>query len=361
MSRLCAGVLMLLGWACTPLGPPGGGGGGGGMGGGNTGPGPTAQGTVTGPAITAHVTVSDGGVLRSADGLVEVDVPAGALSADTDLTLTPITNEAPLGFGGAVRLGPEGTQFSTPATLVFHSAGFTGATTPDLLLAAYQDPAGNWLKGGDATLDMAAGTVAFPLPHFSDWSLTACARLSMDTVVLNPGDTAHLRVLVQCMSPASQGGGALGGAQSSSSSVQWGTQDSMGMSGTATLMQDGNDAVLTGPNTPPADGDLIISATWNGHRFTDELSLGAAAKFQIDGMSYYVKMTPTVTTTGSPLESRPRHRRQHRSVTDRQLSGFSGVGGALSDPTMNLPVPWESARTSTSTSTRSPAPTRWCR
>src|SRR5687768_10024072 len=82
--------------------------------GGSSGPMPTPQGTATGPAVTAMVG-PQGGRLISADGRFELVVPAGALGATVELSMTPITNEAPLGHGAGVRLAPDGTVFTAPA------------------------------------------------------------------------------------------------------------------------------------------------------------------------------------------------------------------------------------------------------
>jgi hypothetical protein len=345
MSRVLWIVLAVS--ACNPFVAPGGTGGGGGSGGGGSGggvqpPGPTPVGTVTGPATTAHVTVQDGGTLATADGLVEVIVPPGALSADTDLTLTPITNNAPLGFGAALRLGPDGTTFSTPAKLVFHYASYTSATEPDLLLAASQDSTGAWQNAGTATLDTTAGTIAFDLPHFSDWSLSTCARLSVDNFVLAGDVIAQLSVLVQCSLPAQQHG-PLGGATPTTTDVTWDKRDKMGMPGPGTLTPMGSDATLTGTDSPPPDPTVTVTAKWSGRTFKEDIATNSTASFTLEGMSYLFATTPFVQTTSSPTKSELALAQSGSSLTVSWP--LNGEGGATSDPNNNLPVHSEEGST----------------
>src|SRR4051812_31198421 len=61
----------------------------------------------------------EGGTITSPDGNVQLNIPAGALSKTTIITIQPVTNEIPGGMGHAYRFSPDGTQFSKPATLTF--------------------------------------------------------------------------------------------------------------------------------------------------------------------------------------------------------------------------------------------------
>src|SRR5262245_59600406 len=78
-----------------------------------TGPGTsTGQGTV-GPS---------GGQVATSDGVLTVNVPAGALAGDTNITIIEIASPAAGAVGKTYEIGPSGTQFSAPVTLTFKYA-----------------------------------------------------------------------------------------------------------------------------------------------------------------------------------------------------------------------------------------------
>jgi hypothetical protein len=86
-----------------------------------------------GPVARQSVGAS-GGSVAAADGTT-LQIPPGALGADTPITLTPLA-EAPAASGAATvgtayLLGPEGTQFSKPVTvhLAFDQAKLPAGTT----------------------------------------------------------------------------------------------------------------------------------------------------------------------------------------------------------------------------------------
>src|SRR5690242_13074401 len=95
---------------------------------------PTAVGTPVGSPSTATIDGS-GGSLTSPDGRLEVIIPAGALSAETSISIQPVTNEAPLGAGLSYSLTPHGQQFTKPATIRFHYTEEDVLGSDDLSLA----------------------------------------------------------------------------------------------------------------------------------------------------------------------------------------------------------------------------------
>jgi hypothetical protein len=121
-------------------------------------PEPTDAGVPIGPAITASLG-PDGGELASEDGAFRLVVPAGALSAETELTLEPITNTAWGGLGDAWRLSPE-VAFDAPVQLVFayDDADLLG-TTEDALGVATHDAEGYWRAFPDGAVDAEARTL----------------------------------------------------------------------------------------------------------------------------------------------------------------------------------------------------------
>src|SRR5213076_3313354 len=85
-------------------------------------PQPSAFGTPSGSS--KHLLIgAAGGTMISADGVLTLSIPAGAVAADTDFTITPITNTAPGGQGGAYRVRPDGLLLLAPATVAFQVSG----------------------------------------------------------------------------------------------------------------------------------------------------------------------------------------------------------------------------------------------
>jgi len=128
--------------------------------------------TPVGIPVDAPSTVrigSAGGVATSADGKLSVTIPAGVLSADTSITVQPITNNSPGGVGNAYRLGPAGMRFSSPITLRFSYANDT-IQVPELTGIAYQDTDGIWYVPPDYSVDSLSQTVSASVTHFSDWT-----------------------------------------------------------------------------------------------------------------------------------------------------------------------------------------------
>ena len=70
-----------------------------------------------GDLVTVAITVADGGEVTSLTGLATVTIPAGALSADTDITALELPADD--SAVGIVDLGPDGTMFTSPVTVCF--------------------------------------------------------------------------------------------------------------------------------------------------------------------------------------------------------------------------------------------------
>lgn len=126
----------------------------------------TPKGTSTGNRYTQTVG-ADGGLVSSPDGMLVIDIPAGALSANTTIGIEPITNEAPLGAGGGYRLTPEGTEFAKPVTLTFK---INEGLQPGLSWIVTQKTDGTWLGCRNTDSDEAAQTLSVQTHHFSDWA-----------------------------------------------------------------------------------------------------------------------------------------------------------------------------------------------
>lgn len=110
-----------------------------------------------------------GGSLSSADGLLTLTVPAGAVAANTDFSITAISNTAPGGQGSAYRIGPDGVALLAPVTLTFQVGSI--AIAIDQLTVAYQDGSAYWLRV-PTSRDAVAKTIWTSSTHLSDWAVT---------------------------------------------------------------------------------------------------------------------------------------------------------------------------------------------
>ncbi len=157
------------------------------------------HGTSTGPATTMTIGAA-GGALTSADGRITLTVPAGALTADTMLSVEPITNTVLLGIQSAYRLGPDGTTFTQPATVTFtYAAADTAGSSTDALDIGYQDSSGAWHAYGSPTLDTGASTVSVSTSHLSDWSLLLGWQIVPGSATVQP--TGSIGLTLQFCEP----------------------------------------------------------------------------------------------------------------------------------------------------------------
>src|SRR5688572_15869629 len=71
------------------------------------------------PTTSAEVIGAGGGELTGSDGIVTINVPAGAVDANTTVSIQLTDEVAPNGIGKIYTLTPEGTQFTEPVSLSF--------------------------------------------------------------------------------------------------------------------------------------------------------------------------------------------------------------------------------------------------
>ena len=67
----------------------------------------TSTGTSLGARVTKEIG-NEGGTLESADGILKITIPAGALSTTTVIGIEPVSNTNIAGIGNAFRLTPHG-------------------------------------------------------------------------------------------------------------------------------------------------------------------------------------------------------------------------------------------------------------
>lgn len=130
----------------------------------------------TDPGTPDNVVGPAGGTVRLADGAVTLAVPAGALSADVEITASPIAEpERPeqVAPGSAFRLAPDGLTFAQPARLTIRydpGALPEGSAEEGLGLGTFVD--GAWQAAEGGSVDVGGNTVSAEIGGFSDWSAT---------------------------------------------------------------------------------------------------------------------------------------------------------------------------------------------
>lgn len=140
---------------------------------------PAPKGDPQGTAATQLIDAA-GGSLTSADGRVTLDIPAGALSIATTISIQPITNTTSNGLGLNYRLEPEGTIFAVPVSLTFHLS-VTEALAIASTFVTTQHADGLWYSQPNQQRDGNAQTVGVNTTHFSDWGLA-------ETLLLKPAE-----------------------------------------------------------------------------------------------------------------------------------------------------------------------------
>lgn len=160
---------------------------------------PTPAVTDTGIAIgaAAKATIGPaGGTLRSSDNGLLLTIPAGALDADTEITIQPIANHAHGGIGMAYRLLPDGQTFKQPVKLTFSYAGKNvKGSVAKFLGGAFQTPDGYWSWVDKPVVNTVAKTVTISTTHFTDFAQVESLTLSPTKKSIMVNETVALRVI----------------------------------------------------------------------------------------------------------------------------------------------------------------------
>lgn len=149
------------------IGGAGGAGGAGGMGG-DGGAGGTGGGA---PVVTSMTIGSNGGTLVTPDGVVLV-IPAGALAADTTISIARVTDNAPVDVVSDVfDLQPDGTEFAVPVelTIPYDPAKLGGNPPSDLAIASFNGA--GFTGAGWTLIDGAPAKATAYITHFSPWAV----------------------------------------------------------------------------------------------------------------------------------------------------------------------------------------------
>jgi len=155
----------------------------------------TAIGSPAGNPVSKSIGPA-GGSLKSDDGMVEISIPAGALSSNTEIKIQPVTNEAPGGVGLSYDFLPNGTIFSKPATITFHYNEDELNNDPVFLCLAYQDSIHAWRADPEHQyLDSTAKTLSLDVSHFTRYTtIDAGFKLSADPKEVKGNNTSRIQV-----------------------------------------------------------------------------------------------------------------------------------------------------------------------
>lgn len=153
------------------------------------------RGTPVGQAVQ-KVIGPEGGTLTSADGTLNMTIPAGAVAKATTFTMQPVTATLPGMIGGkSFRLLPEGQTFAQPVTLRYrYNADSLDGTSAQVLFMAYQGSDGYWKALLNTKLDEAKQTLTVSTKHFSDWGAFAEFTLEATPDHLSPGQSSKLQL-----------------------------------------------------------------------------------------------------------------------------------------------------------------------
>src|SRR5579872_6201394 len=97
------------------------------------------------PPSSGQTVGPGGGTVASADNAVQLVIPAGALSGNVQVAITPSASACPQGVGMMYTLTPDGQTFAAPATLTIHyNRATTSGATAQSLGVAYREDGSTW-------------------------------------------------------------------------------------------------------------------------------------------------------------------------------------------------------------------------
>jgi len=124
------------------------------------------------------IPASTGGTVILGDA--KITVPAGALSADTEISISKSTvaqGDVALSDGRTIvsdyyDFGPAGTQFSTPVTIILpFDPSLIPSGVQEADLKAYLYANGNWVEVTGGVVDETSNTISFQVDHFSRYAV----------------------------------------------------------------------------------------------------------------------------------------------------------------------------------------------
>lgn len=308
----------------------------------------TAVGTNNGVAVTQNMG-STGGTIKSDDGEMELVIPAGALTSNTEITIQPITNTAPNGRRKAYRCTPDGLQFAKDIEVKFHYTDEDAAMTqPEYMQVAFQNDDGTWKVIEKVTNDIGGKTITASVNHFTDFSAFDILRLEPPQLQLAKGATGSFQISWAGMTTDNLVSFGVGVLQQP---VVWKVNGETGGNNTVgnITATSPSAATYTAPNAEPPTNPVDVSAeinipfTVDGQRFNKGILNG---KVFIFGSRYQLTLefsSESATGTGEVF-------RVQDNV--RMTVNLSGSGGTVSGA-INVPATFDQIQASTNGCTTS--------
>jgi hypothetical protein len=269
----------------------------------------TAVGTSSGDPETKTIGPA-GGTLALADGRLMLTVPPGALASDVVLSAQPITNTAFGGLGTAYRLGPDGTTFSQPITLMFMAGDDDLAKVSiEGMGMAFQDAEGYWNRLPGAAFDAAAKTLSVTTDHFTDYAPVAVTLLQPLAKTVKPGEPVELK-LSNCypVKVSTDPNGWRGYTCSNywgadESAQEWFVNGITGGDGTVgTIKGDSDSARYSAPGKPPSPSTVNASVKLTNGEGDDAQNVELFSQITISEPGDFTgKITIGWTTMGQPF------------------------------------------------------------
>lgn len=132
-----------------------------------------------------------GSVIKSSNGIFEINIPPDALSGITTIGIQAVENTAPNGTGTSYRLTPHDVEFHKSVTITFVYDEST-ISFEDGVGGAFQDDDGIWYWPGNVHRDKSNRKVSIETAHFGDWSLFESIKLLPPKASVEPGGIVNL-------------------------------------------------------------------------------------------------------------------------------------------------------------------------
>lgn len=217
---------------------------------------------------------TQGGTLSSSDGTIKVEIPAGALEGNQEISVVPITNTNPLGIKKGYRLEPHNIEFKKPVKVTFtYTDEDVESTLPEFLGIAYQDKKGIWRAIGGAQLDKTNRKISVNTTHFSDWTFFELLYMIPVHTTVEPGGSVDMKVvcdpdLLAPLVPGKEYGINEAEPIPASRVKNW------TLSGAGTLQANGSEGKYKAPGTTPNPNTVAITA---------EIDMNELGKFLVVG------------------------------------------------------------------------------
>jgi hypothetical protein len=139
----------------------------------------TSTGNTSEPNPVSANVGSAGGVIVTGDGVANVNIPAGAVGANTMITITPSTSSVPGAVGQVWEIGPTGTQFSVPITITLAYKDSDLGGMPPTAFAVSTVVNGAWQPIPATVVNPAAHIISGQTTHLSPYAISPLSASSV--------------------------------------------------------------------------------------------------------------------------------------------------------------------------------------